>query len=565
MNASAADPMDPGVRHVARENHEAARAARRRWDELKTERNSHERDWQSIARLLRPQRSGFGLDDHTGEHPEKPLSSAPIMAQTNFAAGLYGSLTNPANRWMGLRTADPDLNRWQPARAWLDTASDIVLGSFAPAVSPFYSAAVQLFSDLAAFGNAAQYDEAHIEERRILDQTLSLAEVVWDIDGHGRVCEVVRRFRLKPAAAVALFRGAVPARVAEMAERGANDRVVFLQHVLKNDGYRRGMAGARGKPWLSLHVCEIGDTLVREGGYEEMPFYVARWEVESGATCGTGPGFVALASARTHARMDEATIRAAQRAADPTILAPDRQDWPLSATIRPGAVVYGGINMQGQRMLAPLDTFTGINLTLQEKQAKLDEIRDAFHFTLMNLAGRTGMTATEVMTINEERMRLWAPHMGRVQEEYLAPKIARRFGMLWRAGQIPPPPPEMAGAPLQVDYLSAAAMAQRSTEGASIVRLIEDIGPLAQAKPRLLDRIDEDALIEALAEARGAPARILRDRETADAIAQARQQAEQLAQGLAAARQGAGAMKDMGAAMAAMQGMGGGMAGGGAA
>lgn len=202
-----------------------------------------------------------------------------------------------------------------------------------------------------------------------------------------------------------------------------------------------------------------------------MPFFAPRWQVDAGQSYGLGPGFTALPSARILQRMEDATVRAAQRAAEPTLLAPDRGDFPLNGRVRPGEMVYGAVDpIRGNALLQPLQMAGGLNLTLQERQAKLEEIRDAFHYTLLQLAGRTGMTVTEGMAITEERQRLRAPLQGRVQEECLAPKIARRFALLWRAGQIRPPPREMAGAQLQVSYDSAAAAAQRSVEGNATLR-----------------------------------------------------------------------------------------------
>lgn len=522
-----------------------------RWGDLKGERTHHERMWEDIARLIRPQRGGFTQTNHTDRIIEKPLSSAPIHAQSNFAAGLYGTLTNPANRWFGFRTNDSDLNSDQECRLWLDHVTDRVLASFLPGVSPFYTSATQVFSDLASFGNAAQYDEVVLDEKKILDITISLAEIVADVDGFGRVCEVVRKFRLKPRAAVMMFKGAaLPPKLIELAEKGDQGMITFYHRVMPNLTFTKGKIGVAGKRWLSRYTCEVERSLIRVAGYDEMPFYLPRWEVDTGEVYGTGPGYMALPSARVLHRMDDTTVRAAQRAADPTILAPERGTWPLNGQIRPGKVVYGGVDPRGNPLIRPLDVTGGMNLTLQEKQAKLEEIRDAFHYTLMNLAGRTGMTATEVMAITEERQRLWAPHQGRVQEEYLAPKISRRFSMLWRAGQIKPPPKQMEGRALEVQYQSAAAAAQRSVEGNAALRVLQDLSPLMQMEPRIAERLDVDGLVEVLADARGAPARMFRSREDADALAQARQQQEQAAMAMQAAQAGAGAMKDVAAAQA---------------
>jgi hypothetical protein len=532
-----------------------AQEAIRRWDDLKTDRTRFERDWEDIARLIRPQRGGFSLTDHATRVMEKPLSSAPIIAQANFSAGLYGTLTNPANRWMGMKTNDPDLNAWKPMADWLDVVTDRILASFQPSVSPFYSAATQVFGDLSCFGNAAQYDEVDQTNRKIMDVTLSLAEVVYDIDAYGQVCEVVRKFHLKPVAAVEMFGpDAVPPKVVELAQNYSNDKHAYFHHVKRNHSWAKGALGPRGKKWVSRYVCEIAQSLLRERGYDEMPFFAPRWEVESGFVYGTGPGFIALPSARLVQQMDAATLRAAQRAADPTILAPDRDTWQINGQVRPGAVVFGGVNTRGETMLKPFDAVGNIGLTIEEKRQKVDEIRDAFNFTLMNLAGRTGMTATEVMTINEERLRLWAPHMGRIQEEYLAPKIERRFSLLWRNGQIPPPPEGAEGVALTVDYQSAAAMAQKSTEGNAALRIIQDLGPLMQVMPRIGDRLDPDGLVEVLHAARGAPSRMLRSREQADEIAEMRAQQEQQAQAMQMAQSGAGALRDVAGAAQALEG-----------
>lgn len=521
----------------------------RRWDELKERRLHHEADWEDIARLMRPQRGNFGTADPEKARLDKALSSAPIMAQSNFTAGLFGTMTNPANKWFALTTEDADLARSRDMSAWLDTCSHRVLASFGPAVSSFYSAEMQLMGDVAAFGNSAQYDQLRQGERRIEDVTVSLSEIVFDIDAFGQVCEVVRRFRLSARAAAGDYGfDALGPKLRMYAQKGETDKFIFYHHVKKNIDWQDGKLGPRGKRWISLHGSEADRNVLRVSGYREMPFNVARWEVGTGQTVGYGPGQIALPSSRVLHQMAAANLRAGQFAADPTLLVPDRETWPLHGSIRPGHTVYGGTNLQGNRMMQVLDNFGATGLTLDMQRQVIEEIRDAWHWSLMNLAQRTGMTATEVMERQEERTRLMAPNQGRIQSEHLAPKIARRFQMLWTAGQLPPPPPEAEGADLRVEYTSAAALAQKSAEGAAIVRLLNDVGPLVAMKPRLADRIDEDGMFEALHAARGAPASMMRSRDEADELSRQRAEQEQAASGMAALQAGGGVVKDLAAA-----------------
>lgn len=535
-----------------------AQATIARWHELKTYRTPHEAMWEDIARLIRPQRGGFGTDRPDARHHEKPLSSAPIQAHGAFAAGIYSAITNPATSWGALTTPDEDLNRWPPFAEWLDRQSRKIRNSFSPARSSFYSQTYQAYGDIAAFGNAACYDELDMVERRWNDVTLSLAEVVVDIDFHGRVVEAVRRFRLTPVQAARRFgQAALPEKVQEALTKPGTDKHVYFQHVQKNDEFTPGRLGPKGKRWVSWFVCEEAETLLTEKGYDEMPFYYPRWDVDSGHAYGTGPGFIALASARVNHRMEEATLRAAQRAADPVKLAPDRNVIPLNGTWRPGGTVYGAMAPNGQRLVQTEDFNGNIGLTDEMRRAKIEEVKDAFYYSVMSLTGRTGISDDENRVIEEARLRNWAPHADRIMEEYAARKFERRYGQLFRAGQIDPVPEGTPGsAQLQIRYTSAAAMAQRAAEAQAVRQYVGDLLPVMQIKPELRHRLSADDFAEILHEANVAiPQRLLVPREVAQQAIEAEAQAQQQAQMLDMAQQGGAALRDV--AQAAGMGEGG--------
>lgn len=531
----------------------AARETIGRWTELKTERSRYEPDWEDISWLIRGMGGGFGSDDHALHHRRKALSSEPILAQQSMKAGIYSALTNPANPWGGLETPDSELNNWRPMAEWIDVSTRRVLNSFRPEVSSFYSASLQTYGDLAGFGNAVGYDELDEDSRQFIDVAMNLAECVFTIDAHGRVNELVRRYKLTARAAMRRFKKDakhLPSKLHELAEKGSSEKLTFYWHVLPNDSFEKGRLGVRGKPWLSRHVCDIQETLVRSKGFDENPCYTPRWDVNSGESYGIGPGHIALPGARLLHQMEASSLRVKQNAADPTLLAPDRDAWPLNGRVRPGAVVYGGLNIRGQQMLQPLNNFQAVQLTDAERRAKVEEIAKAFHYALMPLAGRTGLNPEETRIIEEAHLRNWAPNADRIMEEYAARKFTRRFRLLWRAGQLPPPPdgiPE--GTPLNVRYQSAATMAQLSRNGMAVRSFLQDTAALAQANPawaaRIGARVNPDALLEALHEASPTlPAKILRDREEADAAAQQEAEAQNAMQQMQMLQAGGGIAKD---------------------
>ena len=538
------------------ENDDRAVAAIGRWDEGKSdpERARSERDWEDISGLIRPQRGGFTMGHSADRTLVKPLSSVPIMANNGHAAGLYSAITNPSSRWAGLQTPDKEFNTWKPMAEWLDLVERRVMNSFSASMSGFYPSSYQAYADVSAFGNAVGYDQIDLMNRKFIDVTLSLSEFVVWIDFHGRVDEGVRKFRLSARAAMQEFgKDALPKKLQDYAADGKPDLFDFYQHVKKNYDFQKGKLGPKGKRWLSHTACEVEKALVRVKGYEEMPFYWMRWDVDSGMKYGTGGGLIALPSARVNQLLTDAQIRAAQYAADPTKLAPDSDTIPINGVFRPGEVIHGGVNSRGTPMIQNLDNGANYHVTEAEQRKVQEEIKEVFQYSVMGLQGRTGMTTEETQIIEEARLRNWAPHADRIMEEYAARKVERRFAMLWRAGQIPPPPAEAEGLPLQVRYQSAATQALKAREGLAIRSFLNDLGPLIQLDPRFGDRISPDDLTEAMHDASPAlPASILRSREEADAIAQGRAEQEAQAAQMQQMQAGGGVAKDVAQAAGAL-------------
>lgn len=539
-------------------NDPRAMTAIARWDELKTERSRYEADWEDVAALFRPMRGGFSGYDHNSRRREKPLSSEPILAASSFASGLYANLSNSASNWFSLELEDKDLMAWKPVAEWTERVTRMVQRTLHPSMSSFYPALFQGYADIASFGNAAGYDQFDLATRKFIDVSLSLAEVVVAIDFHGRVVEVVRRGWFTPEQIVREF-GRAPEKIEQAAEKRDTAKIAVYQHIKLNEEFRAGYLGPKGKRWLSVHAVEEGKALLRTAGYDEMPFYYPRWDVESGATYGTGPAMNALPSARLNQQMEAAVIRAAQQAADPTKLIPSRSDWQINGRIAPGQLVEGGLNMlNGRKMIETLDTTGNIGITDAMQRAKVEEVKGAMHYAMLGLANRTGVTPEETMIQEEQRLREWAPHSDRIMEELLVRKIERRYSTLLRMRQIPPPPiPEAGEKPLKVTYQSAAAMAMAAREGLAVNRYLSTTLPLAQYDPRVMDRIDTDGVLEVLHDANPSlPHKIMRSREEADQRAEARAEQQRAAQAMEAGEKGAGIMEKL-----AKAGLGGGDAG----
>jgi hypothetical protein len=107
-----------------------------------------------------------------------------------------------------------------------------------------------------------------------------------------------------------------------------------------------------------------------------------------------------------------------------------------------------------------------MNFDYQGCELKIEKIQEHIERTFFNdlfftIISRPEMTATEVVQRHEEQLIMLGPVIERQITELLDPVIERTFNIMNRNGMIPPPPLELAGQGLKIDYISLLAQAQK--------------------------------------------------------------------------------------------------------
>jgi len=148
-----------------------------------------------------------------------------------------------------------------------------------------------------------------------------------------------------------------------------------------------------------------------------------------------------------------------------------------------------------------------------------------------------------------------APVLARLESEGLAPKLNREFNLMWRAGAFPPPPPELKGQELDIEYEGPLARSQKATRLAGFQQYMALMAPFEQTKPEVFDNLDTDYIARDLSEVAGLPAPYLVDEKVRDEVRGRRAQEKKAQQAIALAQQAAGIGKDMAPALAASKDM----------
>jgi len=156
----------------------------------------------------------------------------------------------------------------------------------------------------------------------------------------------------------------------------------------------------------------------------------------------------------------------------------------------------------------------------------------------------------EIAERKEEKLLALGPVLENIYTGQLEPVIDRTYEVLENRGLLPPPPPELQGTELKIEYISMLAQAQKAISTGSIERLFSFAGNLAAVNPSVLDKIDMDEGVDIYGDLLGAPPSILVPDEEVKKIREARaeqarqaQAAEQMAMAAPAMQQGADAAR----------------------
>lgn len=482
-----------------------------RADRLKADRSNFENQWQEIADLMRPGRAEFTREREPGEkRMQKIFDGTPLAAIENFASGMWGMATSSSTDWFSLRHPDDELQKVEAVARWMEDATARMRRIFAANGGRFYTAAHDLYADLAAFGTGFFFCEGR-GRRGVFFTCRHLAECYAAENEDEQIDTVFRRFRYTARQAIARWPETVSSNVKNAAEKQPDQKFTFLHAVFPRADYEPRALDKRRMPFRSVYVECDGKAVLSEGGYDELPYQVPRWSTNSRGLYGDAPAFLALPDVKSLNTAVKTGLSAAQKSLDPPILAHDEQRIRGVKT-HPGSIIYGAIDAQGRPLIQTLQNGSNWRVEKEVEERMRQAIREAFFFSLMQMAQKPNMTATEVMAMQEEKMRLLGPHLGRLHAEFLDPLVTRVFNIAAREQMLPPLPPELAEAPdFRVEYISPLARAQRTGESQAILRFVQPVAQMIPIAPEIADNIDMDETVRRLADGYSVPTAIMRD------------------------------------------------------
>ncbi len=520
------------------------RTLRQKLDRIHTSLYDEYKDWkpgwESVAELSRSYRGKFFNETNKQflRRSDAIVDNILNDCANVLAAGLQSGLTNPTTRWFRFKLRDTELMQFKPVKEWLYKVENIIFEILLK--SNFYKLSPLAYKEMGLFGQPCMLQEEN--ERTITHFHLfTIGEYMLAANDNDIVDTFVHPFSTTVHRLVSKFGFE---NLPKTIQQSYENNQILVRHnvvheIIPNFMMNKGKMDAKNKPYLSVYYLSDfhdDDGILRISGFDGFPIRSPRWEPLSGEVYAIAPAMNGMGMAKSLQKWHLTRHYGVDMQVKPPINVPsDMYDNGKKPSLIPGGInPYNsrkGDNKVTPTMNVNID-LSGINLSIES--AKTD-IKTAMLYNLFNavLNSDKRMTATEVEKVSSEQMVQLGPVLNNITGEFLSPTIITTYNYADKMGALPPPPPELEGAELGIEYISMLAMAQKSVELSAALDFTQFVGMVSSYEPAAKKKLDVYALIDDYADKRGVNPKIVNSNEEVaemnKAEAAQRQQMQQMA------------------------------------
>jgi hypothetical protein len=510
----------------------------RRLARLKLERESYISHWGKITDNLLPRSGRYFLQDRNrGERRNTDiLDSTGTRALGILAAGMMAGMSSPARKWFNLALSDRELMSYQPVRIWLDEAAATLRDVFARSNS--YRVLHGLYEEMAAFGTGcALLFRDHDDLIRLYPQTVG--EFYLGQSNRYTVDTVYREFEMQTGPLVQEFgHKNVSRAVQAIHDRGVRDEWHTVVHAIQPRANRdETKADNINFPFESVFIESDADEngTLRVSGFKQFPGLTPRWIVRGGDVYGSDcPGMTALGDILQLQDDQLKKAKGIDYQSDPPLQVPTALRG--SEDVLPGGISYYDPAAPTGGIRSAFEVQLNLQHLLEDIQDVRGRINSSFFtdlFQMMASSDRRQITAREIEERHEEKLLVLGPVLERNQNELLDPLIDNAFMIALEEGLFPPPPQELQGMNINIEYVSMLAQAQKAVGIGAIDRIVGTVGQMAAIKPDALDKLNADEIIDEYSNMLGIPPSLIVANDQVAIVREQREAAAQKAQQMA--------------------------------
>ncbi len=470
------------------------------WSTMQNARTHYEQQWKDIVKWISPERNfwdGSGVDK-----PGFPAiyDGTPVSALTILANGLQGYIANKNSRSFKVAMESSSMLREKPyagrLRRYMQELDELFYWMIDR--SNFYDAANEMFRIGGSIGTATMYVDNVPDEAELVNIVCDPFEV-WIAENEARrVDTVFRRLTMNAKNIIRLFKDGIDDQFIQETQQQPYHEYKILHCVLPRDTRDATKIDNLNKRYASYWILLGRNLMLRESGFDEIPYICWRWSTPHGAAYGWGPSHNAYNTVVMSNQAAKSVTEAAHASVWPALNVP--QEMMGKVNLNPK-----GMNpyMDPNRRIYPVQNVgsypIGIDRENHLRQAIKEFFFVDFFLALNQSAEYAKRTATEVMEMQAEKAVLLGSITTRIESEFFDPLFDRYFEMAAKNGWLPAPPPELwdiiGQAELKIDYIGPMSQVQQRFYAKQSVDIpLQQIIAYGQVWPEIMMSIDGQKL-----------------------------------------------------------------------
>lgn len=454
------------------------------------------------------------------------------------SSGLMSGLMSPTRPWFKIKPSTEGLDDNDAVMNWCEAVENRIYAVMAG--SNFYESGAQMFEDLTVFGTAPMIIYEDLRDI-IRCYNPCAGEYYAASSNANRVESLYRQFVMTASQIVEMFGlENCPRDVQELwRTKGASLEVErLIAHAIEPNFPIKGRDGEEHEildsdfTWRECYWVWgfAADKPLSVRGFEDQPHIVPRWAVTSNDSYGRSIAMDVLPDIMQLQVETKRKAEAIEKLVRPPLIA-DVSLKNQPSSILPGHVTYVA-NMAGQAGMRPIyEVKPDVTAMMNDLVAIQKRVQSGFLVDLfMMLDQMEGIQPRNEMEISErrsEKMQVLGPVIERFQNEAASPAIYRIYSIMMRKGLLPPPPKELRGSALAIEYVSMLALAQKAAQTASMEKFAAITGNLAALYPEAKAKLNAPQFLDVYASLTNVTKKVLNSDQMVAEMMKAQQQAAQ--------------------------------------
>jgi hypothetical protein len=499
--------------------------------------------WIDIAKYIDPRRKDITEESKTNDKGRNlgtdVYDGTPQGALNTWADGMQGFLVS--GRWFKSEMSNPDLNKVDSVRAWLQAYDERMYSAFER--GNFYAVIPQYFRDAGSIGTATLFTQEDVSTGRISHTVVHPREVYIAENKFGEVDTVHRKFNLTARQAVQEFGfDNVSRAIQENSKNHPDKEHEFIHAVFPNSDRVRGKKNSSNKEFRSIYIetqsTDGTDSFKnRDSGFDVNPYAVWRFRKNSDEIYGRSPGSDALTEVLGLNQMGKTLLEAGHLAVKPAMNIPIE----MRGQVRLGPDGKNYYTDKG-KTITPVNNLHNYPIGIDQQERLQKTMEDKYRVEFFRaFIGRQGeATATEIMAIKGEQAGLMIAQVDMLFVEGLrkifdvVSFMEDRRGAFSEDTGMPPIPDEILESGGTINFILTGPLAQAQRRIRELQPIQETLGTLSEFAavlgPEMLDVVNKDETAEAIVEAGSFPQKLINSKAVRQEIQEARQLAAQQAQ-----------------------------------